>query len=63
MKIQKLPVTCRDCDLVQTIEIVVDCPVDVAVASMKVASCSKCGSRKLLILTKKRGYNAKHERR
>lgn len=43
MTISKLRVTCGDCATVFDAELVVDCPIDVAVASMKAVRCV-CGS-------------------
>lgn len=46
MTIQKLRCTCQDCKHVFDAEIVVDCPVDVAIASMKAVRCPECYSSK-----------------
>lgn len=43
MTISKLRVTCGDCATVFDAELVVDCPIDVAIASMKAVRCA-CGS-------------------
>ncbi len=47
MRIDRMRVTCQACKTVSNVEIVVECPVSVAAASMEAARCPKCGSNKL----------------
>lgn len=47
MTIQKLRLTCESCKHVFDGEIVVDCPIPVAVASMKSVRCPKCSGKKV----------------
>lgn len=51
MKIQRLTMICQanKCDHEFRGEVVVECPVQVALASMKALRCPKCGSRNLAI--------------
>lgn len=54
MKIQKLPVVCESRGHRCRIDIVVEAPVQVAIASMKAARCPECGSKKVAIEMKPR---------
>lgn len=47
MTIQKLRATCQKCQHVFDAEIVVDCPITVAAASMKAVRCPECYSNKV----------------
>lgn len=47
MRISRTRVTCEQCRTVQDVELVLDAPLEVSVASMKAARCSNCGSSKL----------------
>ena len=47
MRIQKERVTCKECGEISDLEIVVDAPLSVAIASMKALSCPKCSGNQL----------------
>jgi hypothetical protein len=47
MRIQAQRVTCADCKKVGNVELVMDAPLEVAIASMKAARCPHCGSAEL----------------
>lgn len=49
MRITEQRVTCGDCKVVSDVEMVVDCPLDVAIASMRAARCPQCHSANLYL--------------
>jgi hypothetical protein len=49
MQIKNQRVTCAACGKVGEVEIVVDAPLSVAIASMKAARCQHCGSPKVCL--------------